>query len=142
SGFFVAWNDARDAAYDPYAPFNSDIYGARVSNTGEVADPNGIAICTAPYEQFFPAATSDGTNFFVVWADQRNSPFPTNSSDIYGAQISSAGVVQQPGGIAISTAISVQSAPAIAFNGSEFVAVWVDSRNTPSYYEYPYYTDI
>src|SRR5207247_2528167 len=107
-----------------------------------VADPNGIAVCTNRFSQDDPAVASDGTNYFVIWSDQRNSPYPTNASDIYGTRVTASGSVLDPAGIPICTAASVQDAAVVAFNGNEFVAVWQDSRNTPSYYEYPYYTDI
>jgi len=43
NGYFVVWADKRT-----YVSTEYDIYGARVSSTGEVLDPVGIPICTEP----------------------------------------------------------------------------------------------
>jgi phosphoribosylformylglycinamidine (FGAM) synthase PurS component len=115
--FFVVWYDDRseDLAYD--------IYGARVSQAGEVLDPNGIHIPAAANPQSASAASFDGTNFLVVWKDYRSG------CDIYGARVSQAGMVLDPGGIAISTAEGVQDVPAVAFDGTNFLVVWQDPRS-------------
>ncbi len=60
-----------------------DIDGARVTSGGVVLDTSGIAIATA-YAQFDPDVTSNGADYFVVWADHRGE----NNHDIYGARVS------------------------------------------------------
>ena len=75
--------------------------------------------------QYAPALAFDGTNYLVVWADYRSG----TSCDIYGARVSPAGRVLDPAGIAISTAADDQSAPALAFDGTNYLVVWQDSRS-------------
>ena len=108
------------------APTPADIYGSRVSATGTVLDPTGIAISTAANYQGTPAVAWNGTDFLVVWQDTRSNP---SSYDIYGARVSAAGSVLDPAGIPISTAANNQIAPAVAWNGTDFLVVWEDYRS-------------
>ena len=121
SEFMVVWMDERN-----YGTTAHDIYGARVSAIGQVLDPAGIAICTSPYTQEHPRVASDGTNFFAVWADRR---LTGDMSDIYGARISANGQVLDPTGIVICNEGWWDATPAIAFNGTNYLAVWDDQRN-------------
>ncbi|MCX6841757.1 MAG: hypothetical protein NTX53_05700 [candidate division WOR-3 bacterium] len=117
--YLVVWQDNRSGSY-------SDIYGARVSQSGSVLDPAGILISsnTPTSSQSYPAVAFDGANYLVVWHDNRNGNY-----DIYGARVSTAGVVQDPSGIAISTATNIQQYPAVAFDGTNYLVVWWDERN-------------
>jgi predicted nucleic-acid-binding Zn-ribbon protein len=119
TNYLVVWTDERNGIY-------SDIYGARVSQNGTVLDTNGFAISTDIYGQYFPTIAFDGTNYLVVWHDERNG---VHAYDIYGARVSQAGNVLDPNGIAISTALNRQGFPAIAFDGINYLIVWRDERN-------------
>ena len=79
-GFLVVWSDWRNA--------DRDIYGARVTGTGTVLDTAGIEICSAPGAQACPTVGYDGTNFLVVWQDERNG-----EQDIYGARVTPQGTI-------------------------------------------------
>ncbi|MDH5186581.1 MAG: T9SS type A sorting domain-containing protein [candidate division WOR-3 bacterium] len=116
SNFFVAWAEYRD---------RFDIYGTRISTNGMVLDPSGIPIDTAFEDQDEPAVSFDGTNYFVVWSDERSD----TSKDIYGARIDTAGMVLDSAGIPISTAPDWQEYPAVTFGGGNFFVTWQDSRN-------------
>jgi hypothetical protein len=117
TNYLVVWDD--------YASGQSDIYGARVSVSGDVLDIAGIPISTATNRQFYPAIASGGTNYVVAWQDNRNGI----SWDIYGARVSVGGAVLDPDGIVISTATGSQCYPAIASGGTNYVVAWQDNRN-------------
>jgi hypothetical protein len=114
--FLVVWQDDRGTT--------TDVLGTRVSSTGAVQDSLGIAISTEKNDQGSPAVAFDGTSFLVVWQDKRSGTW-----DIYGARVSTAGVVQDTTGTAISTATSLQQRPAVAFDGTHYLVVWEDRRS-------------
>jgi len=107
----------------------TDIRGARINSAGALVDATPITISAAANSQSAPSVAFDGTNYFVVWSDGRNGGYTT--LDIYGARVSTAGVVLDPLGIGISTlSNSNQSTPAVAFDGTQYLVVWYDSRNS------------
>jgi hypothetical protein len=112
----VVWQDE--------APGPTDLYGARVSPAGAVLDPVGFAVSTATGAQANCALAFDGTNYLAVWSDTRSG-----TADIYGARITTGGTVLDASGFAVSTATGTQTAPALAFGGSNYVAVWEDGRS-------------
>jgi hypothetical protein len=116
--YFVVWQDKRTQ------PGFCDIIGARITQSGVVLDPEGILISSAPYTQSYPQIAFGGTNYLVVWNDWRNGNF-----DIYGARVNPSGIVLDPDGIAILTMAGDQGAPAVAFDGINFLVVWDDLRN-------------
>ncbi|MEO0092100.1 MAG: T9SS type A sorting domain-containing protein [candidate division WOR-3 bacterium] len=119
TNYFVIWQDNRNS------PHYSDIYGTRVSQSGVVLNSQGIAISTAGNDQWTPSAAFDGTNFFIVWEDKRNGI----NSDIYGARITQTGIILNPAGIPINTVVKWQGRPAVAYDGTNYLVVWVDERN-------------
>ena len=118
TNYFVVWEDYRNGDV-------SDIYGARVTQTGVVLDSVGLAISTATGDQKALSVTFNGTNYLVVWHDFRNGFY----SDIYGARINELGIVLDTNGIAISTAADDQYAPSVAFDGTNYLVAWGDYRS-------------
>ena len=118
SGHLVVWEDGRSGS--------SGVYGARVSASGEVLDPSGIAIATASYHQSSPAVGWGGSHYLVVWEDGREA---SGWYDIYGARVNASGSVLDAAGIAISTAPFHQRSPVVAWDGSGYLVVWADARN-------------
>jgi hypothetical protein len=114
TNYLVAWEDARSGS-------TSDIYGARVSQSGVVLDPpgTGVAISTAAFNQGTPSVAFDGTNLLVAWVDNR-----TNASwDIYGARVNQAGVVLDPTGIALATSANNETVPSVSQGTPDRVAI-------------------
>src|SRR5215203_3118143 len=79
----------------------------------------------APGNQVTPALAFDGTKYLVAWHDRRSG------NDIYGARVSLAGAVLDPGGIPISTAPNPKGRPALAFDGTNYLVAWEDGRLGP-----------
>jgi phosphoribosylformylglycinamidine (FGAM) synthase PurS component len=125
ANYLVAWQDFR-------AGPAGDIYGSRVTSQGVVLDPAGFVISQTPREQFTPAVGFDGANFLVVWQDCRGDP----GGDIYGARVTSHGVVLDPAGFAIAQAPEEQSAPVVEFDGTNFLVVWQDYRDSVRFHVY------
>jgi hypothetical protein len=117
TNYLVVWEDNRTASWD--------IYGARVTVAGAVLDPTGIAISTTQYQESYPAITSNGTGWFAVWEDYRIN---TGVSDIYGARVNGSGVVLDPAGVCVSAAAGNQLQPAVAFDDTNYLVVWQDYR--------------
>jgi hypothetical protein len=114
TNYMVVWLDFRNSAN------HCDIYGSRVSQFGTVLDTAGILISTAPYSQEFPSIAFDGTNYLVVWSDDRSD----SSYDIYGARVSQAGTVLDPTGLPIYHKEGTQRYPYVAFNGTNYLVAW------------------
>lgn len=95
--WLVAWEDGRTS---PAAP---DVYGTFVSFPGQVSQSNGFPISAAAHAQQKPEVATNGTAFFVVWADGRaRTPSDIDATQIFGSRISAAGLVQDPSGIELS----------------------------------------
>jgi hypothetical protein len=116
TNYLVVWDDYRND--------NGDIYGTRVSPAGSILDSNAISISTDDSTQSFPSTSFDGTNYFIVWQDKRGS------YDIYGARVNTSGILIDSSGFAISTANAHQEYPSVAFDGTNYLAVWQDKRNS------------
>ncbi len=117
TNYLVAWQDLRSG--------NFDIYGTRVSKSGAVLDPSGIAISTATARQAHPAVAFDGVHYLVVWDDQRTNL----SDDIYGSRVNPSGGVLDAKGIAISTAANRQEYPSVTYGGGSYLVAWQDDRS-------------
>jgi hypothetical protein len=112
----VTWEDARNSGSSGW-----DIYGSRVTASGQVLDPSGIPVSTAQESQFASAVASSGENFLVAWQDRR---LGTSADRIYGARVADDGTVLDASGIAISTGAGRQGDPAVASDGADFLVVW------------------
>ncbi|MCY1075747.1 hypothetical protein [Archangium lansingense] len=113
--YLVVWADFTD-------DLNANILGARVSTRGSVVDSTPLAISTAGGHQTSPAVVAGMDNWFVVWEDARGA----ESMDIYGARVMQDGQVADPEGIAIGTGAAAQRHPAVTFNDTSWLTVWMD----------------
>ena len=124
TNFLVAWQSVTGMA-----PTYFTVYGARVTPGGEVLDPDTAAIVIAPtaaWAQMHPVLGFDGANYLTVWQDERNK---SGEPDLYGARVTPGGGVLDPGGFIITQSARGQYAPGVAFDGTNFMAVWEDDRN-------------
>ena len=89
TNYLVVWEDSRAA--------QADVYGARVTTSGQVVDDQGgIPIGVAASFQVAADVAFSGTSYLVVWSDSRNG-----NVDTYAARVSPGGTVLDPFGIAI-----------------------------------------
>lgn len=115
--YLVVWEDDDGGSWN--------IFGTRVSAEGTVLDPAGIAISTSGGAQRFPSIASNGSDWFVAWRDGRyNGYYP----DIFCARLSADGSVIDPVGIVVCTENDEQTAPAVSFDGLNYLIVWQDYR--------------
>ncbi|MBI4953407.1 MAG: hypothetical protein HY908_15360, partial [Myxococcales bacterium] len=121
ANWVVAWEDWRS-----WATLSRDVYAARVSPSGVVLDPAGIAVTATSAETLAPVIASDGTRTLVVWEDWRT--FATTGQDVYGARLTQGGVVLDPAGVAITTGLSSQYGATVAFDGVQWLVAWQDLR--------------
>lgn len=122
-GAIIAWDDARGGG---------DIYVQRLS---AAANPywtiNGVAACSAIFQQDRVAITSDGSGGVVLaWQDFRGS-----TMDIYAQRISGMGnPLWTANGVALCTADQWQSKPVLIADGSGgAIVAWEDLRSFIDY---------
>ena len=123
SGYLITWTDAGSGL--------GDIYGARVNTSGAVLDISGIPICTDLRTQDSSAIAFDGVRFLVAWRDERTRLSGT-VDDVYGTRVTTDGVVLDGSGLVLSTQSNQQRGPAVAHDGSGYLVVWADGRDTVS----------
>ncbi len=98
-----------------------NICAARVSQSGQVLDKDGLVVSAAPREQLHPAVAFDGVNYLVVWEDHRSG----SRWDIYGARVDTAGRVLDPDGFAARADLWVDARlPAVAGSAGRCLVAW------------------
>lgn len=123
-GAIVVWEDMRNGNYD--------IYAQRIDASGSVQwTANGVAVCTASFNQLNAEAVSDGFGgAIVVWQDNRNGSY-----DVYAQRINAVGTpVWIADGVALCAAGGSQLYPKPAPDGmgGAYVA-WEDYRSATNY---------
>ena len=113
-----------------------DIYGALVTTGGIVVAE--FPIYVTPGEDVSPSVAFDGTNYLVVW--QSRYGWPEEHWDIKGTRVTTDGEVLDPEGITISTGAGYRESPQLSFDGTNYLAVWHDTRNDHD--GFPYNSDI
>ncbi|MGA2625151.1 MAG: T9SS type A sorting domain-containing protein [Bacteroidota bacterium] len=123
-GAIITWMDDRSGS-------SWDIYAQRVNASGLAQwtgnGGQGIAICTATYDQSTPTIVSDGSGGAIItWQDQRNG----GDNDIYAQRVNASGaVLWTANGVPICTATSNQEFPTIVSDGSGgAIITWPDYR--------------
>ena len=78
-----------------------------------------FVICDESGVQIEPTIGFDGSNFIVFWTDGRDS-----LEQIYGARVTTSGVVLDPGGFQLIMEREEQISPSVAFDGTNYLVVW------------------
>ncbi len=135
TNYFVVWSDHRYGCYD--------IYGARVTKTGIVLDPDGIVIAKhgvmggSATNLEHPKVAFGSENYLVVWEEMgftSSSPPWSVSFLIYGIRVTPTGVVlDEKKCIPMSMAQGDQKSPFVAFAGKNFLVVWENRLNNSSH---------
>jgi hypothetical protein len=121
----VVWQDGRTTG--------QGVFGARVDRSGVVLDPDGITVSSVSELVYAdPVVTSLGTTFLVGWYDNRSGDF----FDAVSARVDGAGRNLDPEGRTISEAVlrfrGEGDRMALAADGSNYFAAWMDVRIGPS----------
>jgi hypothetical protein len=109
---------------------NPDLYAARVSRSGEVLDPFGIAIAPGGPRRTGAKVSWTGDHYFVVWQEESavDTGLPENRLDVRGARVSREGTVLDPNGFDIAIGGMAQHRPEVAAGGAVSLVVWLDGR--------------
>jgi hypothetical protein len=120
--YLVVWEDYRDEATR-----TSEIYGRRVGPDGTpLAEDFRINDHSTAGRDEDPAVTATSTGWLVVWSRQQEG---LQLLDIYAQRVSAAGgLVEGPFRVSGPAGLESETAPAVAWNGSESLVVWVDYR--------------
>lgn len=119
--YMVVWEDRRVSETNT----ESDVYAMRINKNGSLLTPGGIVVSGKSGNQKNPDVSFNGSDFLVVWDDDRNGQL-----DIYGSRLSTAGAVRDPEGILISSAAGDQAWPVVATGSPNWLVTWTDGRNS------------
>ena len=119
TNYLVAWQDDRGTWWD--------IYANRISPAGLVLDGNGFVVANTSDGENDPGIAFDGTNYLVVWTDWPGAE--SRESSIFARRVSPAGAVLDTTSLALAVAPGEQSAPGVAFDGTNYLVAWTDYRN-------------
>jgi hypothetical protein len=122
SGAIIVWEDGRVSG------LNTGVFAQRIDAAGAVQwTNNGVAICTAPNNQYLPKIISDGAGGAIAtWHDFRIG----GVADIFVQRVDGAGTaLWTPNGVILSGPASSEYSPAIIADGAGGAIVsWQDFR--------------
>jgi hypothetical protein len=105
--YLAVWSDGRNVTNTANV---WNIYGARISQSGQVLDPNGIRVSIAPGNQVNPAVAGNALGWLAVWENLGKFFTPIT---IFGAGVHADGRVPD-GAIPISVGPTDVFQPAVA----------------------------
>jgi hypothetical protein len=116
----AVWNDTTPGA----------VLGAMVTPTGTSVGTSGFTVSLVGSSEGAGVVGFDGTNYLVAWTDRRKgrNSIIIHDDDIHAARVSPNGVVLDSTPIAVSEVLNGQVIKDIAFNGTEYLLVWEDTR--------------
>jgi subtilisin family serine protease len=117
--YLVVWSDYRSKT-------SLDIFGARVSASGQVQNTAGIPIAKTAKSEAAPALSAIGTNWLVTW---QAKPAVGGNWDVLGARMSDVGTVTALGST-IAGGGNDQTLPAVGLVGNNYLVAWSERRTT------------
>ncbi|HUP70821.1 MAG TPA: hypothetical protein VM142_13550 [Acidimicrobiales bacterium] len=135
SRYLVVWDVGRPPV--DYAIFANRIDG----DTGSALDGPGVPVAAGPGPRLFSRVAGGPGGFLVVWTDGRASPHvlqpyinsrccPTPADyDLYGARVSDAGIVVDPGGFVIAPGQGAQVDASLTQVGDGWLLALVDNAH-------------
>lgn len=125
TNYLMVWSD------DAHHP--DDIYGQFIGTSGAlVGSPFPISTAVGKQEAFTLAGIAfDGTNYLVIWTDGRYSTGDEGPWYVYGQIVSKGGSLV---GREIRISVEPGHFPAIAFDGTNYLVVWVEDTDDTDYY--------
>ena len=138
-GAIITWIDSRNG--------NWDIYAQRVDSSGAVQwAVDGVAVCTAAYEQKEPAIVSDGNNGAIItWTDLRQGDY----YQVYLQRVDASGsMLWTPSGVGVGGLTPDEQLPQLLadddlaggarvtwteerYTSHDIFAQWIDSSGNP-----------
>lgn len=122
ANWYVTWHDLRNG--------DADLYGTRVTTSGTVLDPSGNAIFVASGYQGCPDICYGAGNYFIAWHEVNGWMV-----EVYGARMQPSGTVLDPQGIIVSKSSQHQAWSQAAFDGTNYLVVWMDYRGASTDYD-------
>lgn len=121
------WKDDRIAINVPADILAETTFPAILDPTisAEVAVDTQVTGATGA-NSVFPSIAFDGTNYLVVWADQRLS----RDEDIFATRVSQTGAILSTTGITVNTGNGRQLHPVVVFAGTQYLVAWEDFKIT------------
>ncbi len=139
TNYMVVWQDSYSPSWDTCYKY---IRGARISTSGILIDTIPITFFSYEISSHFPdiehiklnpCICFGANNYMLLW---NFVDFLTDyNENIYGLRISPDGVVLDTNNIPVSCVPGNQIFPSVAFDGSEFLAIWQDFRNDENSYK-------
>jgi hypothetical protein len=116
SDWLVTWHDEPAAL----------IMAGRVGPDGTVRDGTGFVVGSGANDRFFPDAAFDGTNYYIVWQDRRQGT-NVNQWSVYGARVTTAGVVLDPTGrVVVGNDGKYEGIPQVGWGDSLYLVTYKD----------------
>jgi len=121
SHHFIIWQDSRNGT--------PDVYCARVTPTGQVADTVGIRVSEDVGPRLDPVIAAGADQLLAAWQDGRTDSL---AHGISASRISSFGLVLDSASILIGENLyktyTRQDSPSVTFGDSSWLVVWTDFR--------------
>jgi hypothetical protein len=125
TNYLMVWED--DATYP-----DSDIYGQFIGTSGAlVGSPFPISTAAGRQHFEFAVIAFGGTNYLVIWTDGRYSTGDEGPWYVYGQIVSKTGSLV---GGEIRISADPGHFPAIAFDETNYLVVWVEDTDDTDYY--------